>query len=553
MPDAWSHFAPVKMDLFRILALGQAALFLAGTAGKGRRLGGAQRDLPALVPGFVLIVAGALAMAWAVGGHGKPLGVLDGILGAGLFLILAVTADSALAGKMLAVNAASAGLAAVYGLAQYSGFDLFAWRQGFAGSAPASTYGNPLFLGDGLAAALPFALLGMLSPSRKSRLYSLALSLVLSLGLLVAQARGAWLGALAGLAVFFALTLRDVGDRKAWFGAWLAGLAAIMLWAIFPGPLNPGGGGMFRKAQTLVEQGGGGFRGRLLLWESTGRMARNAPLFGAGAGEFAGRYNQYQGPLLASPRYAGLEYHSTGHAHQDYLQMAAETGVAGLGLFIWLVAAVLAGPGGVRGPASRARVAAVSGLTVLLVDGFFNGPLHVPPSAQWAWMLLGLAAAAPAGGAVAVPVRISRARYALLALALVLLARPFARDLVGEVYMRDAQAALEEGRPELALAGAVNSFALAVEDRRHCFLLGRAYYLSGRFSESAEQFAVDALENPGMASAWHNLGLSLAQVGRSGLAVQAFRRALLLDPTDQSLPGLIQEAEKAVRAVKKGN
>ena len=141
----------------------------------------------------------------------------------------------------------------------------------------------------------------------------------------------------------------------------------------------------------------------------------------------------------------------------------------------------------------------------------------------------------------------------LAALVAVMVARPFARDLAGEVYQREAQVALEENRPELALAEAIDSFALSIEDRRHRFLLGRSYYLSGRYGESAEQFAQDAMENPGMASAWHNLGLSLMQEGRGGLAVQAYHRALLLDPTDKVLPGLIQEAGKAPRTGKRGN
>ena len=561
MPEAGDHFGPVKMDLFRILAFGQVCLFFLRVYGQPGLVAVSLKRIPAVMPGVVFIISGALSLVPALAGHGKPLALLDGMLAGGLFLVLVGTGTSGLAVEILAINAVAAGLASGYGLLQYSGVDLFAWSRGFAGSAPPSTYGNPLFLADGLASALPIAVAGTFSGRRKIRLGSLALSLILFAGLLVSQARGAWAGAIVGLAVLSWVIWRESRNRRIWFGALGTGLAVIVLGAVVLRPPAPGGDAVFQKAHALLEQGGAGFRGRFLLWESTALLARDNPVLGAGLGEFPGHYNLYQGPLLSSPRYTGLEYHSTGHAHQDYLQMVAESGIVGLGIFLWLVVAVMAGF--IRdfrmedGSWNTGRAAALAGLLVLLVDAFFNGPLHLPPSAQLAWLLLGMSCGLPGRDAGWRPPyshrRTPPALIFLVGLVAVLVARPFARDLVGEVYMRDAQMAMEINLPEEALGGAIDSFALSIEDRRHRFLLGRAYYLAGRYDDSAEQFALDALENPGMASAWHNLGLSLLQVGRAGPAVQAFKRAAVLDPTDSSLPGLIKSAQKALLTGKKGH
>jgi len=569
MPGAWDAFGPVKVDLFRVYTLGLLCLFVVRAVERPGRFAIILKNIPAVFPGLVLIIFGAKAMVFSLLGHGKPLAVFDILLSVGLFMMLVAENDRKLVWKMVVLNTGAVGVASVYGLSQYFGFDWYSWRRGFAGSAPVSTYGNPLFLADGLASALPFAVMGLLSSRRHIRGIALILSLVIFFGLLVTQGRGAWAGALIGLAVLFLLLRREVLAKRFWVGAWGIGVIAIILWAAFAGTLKPGGEPIFRKAWTLIEQGQGGFRGRFLLWESTALMARENPIWGAGMGEFSGRYNIYQGPLLASPRYAGLEYHSTGHAHQDYLQMAAEAGVVGLGLFLWMVVTVIAavlrnapqqtgnsaGVMDARLYSGRLlKTAAGAGLAVFFVDAFFNGPFHLPPSAQWVWVLIAIACikvreGTGEGGDV-LSRRIPVYLVVLAFFASVLVTRPFVRDLAGEVYMKEAHLALENNRPDIALTRAIDSFALSIEDRRHRFLLGRAYYLLERFGDSAEQFALDATENPGMASAWHNLGLSLRQVGRGGMAVQAFRRAQVLDPTDKSLPGLIREAEKAVRRTK---
>jgi len=656
MPEAWNSFAPVKADLFRVLAIAQLALFARGMA--AIRLRGAS---PALVPAAAVVIASAVAIPVTPAREMVPL--LDGVLGAGLFLVLLLGRNPGLSGRMLAAGAGAAGLAACYGLAQFAGFDLFEMRGSFALGAPPSTYGNPLFLADGLAAALPVALAGIAVGGSRLRTAALILAVFLSGGLLVTQARGAWLGAAAGTTVLVAWLLARRRSAVRAGLPWIAGLAAAALLLAaalsIPGPLNPGGMSAGKSAASLLSPLGGGFRGRFLLWQATALLVRERPLGGWGAGEFPRRYGDYQGKLMTEARFAGLEYHSTGHAHQDALQLAAERGIVGLGLMIWLVVCVAAvfiretprnwagnstpsprrgegageesskGGGGIGvaspeslpglpgsltlsgqdslsryagegviyrwGEEGVTRAAAAAGAAALLVDGLFNGPGHLQPTAPWLWLLLALVCGRNELGknnlalsrgsgrgegegvgdlgrdtGIASTLTLSagdslsrsageggsgKPGYgwkmhmtdALLVALVVFLALPFVRDLAGESYLRNAKLAVESGDFAAALRPALDSAVLCAGDRRHRFLLGQINYGLGRYSEAVECFMADTEENPGLASGWQNLGLSLLRVGRPEGARDAFRSALALNPGAVELPGLIREAERRVK------
>ncbi len=72
---------------------------------------------------------------------------------------------------------------------------------------------------------------------------------------------------------------------------------------------------------------------RLLLWQSTIKMAQAHPLTGTGWGTFVNYYPSYRNPLE----------HNTagGHSHNDYLEFAAEGGVIALLLLLGIAVAVL--------------------------------------------------------------------------------------------------------------------------------------------------------------------------------------------------------------------
>lgn len=65
---------------------------------------------------------------------------------------------------------------------------------------------------------------------------------------------------------------------------------------------------------------------------------------------------------------------------------------------------------------------------------------------------------------------------------------------------------------------------------RAWFLAGNAAFLSGQFDVAAERFKRSAELQPGAATTWQNLGISLDRLGRTADADEAWRRALAADP-----------------------
>lgn len=91
---------------------------------------------------------------------------------------------------------------------------------------------------------------------------------------------------------------------------------------------------------------------RLLLWQSTIKMALAHPFAGSGWGTFASYYQAYRSPL---------EDTSAGYfSHSDYLQMAAEGGILGLLLLLALMLSVM-----VQLKRTLRRVADLAGLESL--------------------------------------------------------------------------------------------------------------------------------------------------------------------------------------------
>ncbi|MDQ3346382.1 MAG: O-antigen ligase family protein, partial [Acidobacteriota bacterium] len=78
-------------------------------------------------------------------------------------------------------------------------------------------------------------------------------------------------------------------------------------------------------------------RVRIEMAETSIRMVRSSPIFGIGLGEFYRRSGEFSSPeLLALFPPAHHE-----NAHNNFLQVLAETGVIGLGAFLWLLVAAL--------------------------------------------------------------------------------------------------------------------------------------------------------------------------------------------------------------------
>ncbi|MSO55911.1 MAG: O-antigen ligase domain-containing protein [Acidobacteria bacterium] len=122
--------------------------------------------------------------------------------------------------------------------------------------------------------------------------------------------------------------------------------------------------------------------------ETSIRMLQRQPIFGIGIGRY------YSSSWSYMPHRLRLEYKHE-NAHNNFLQIGAELGIAGLALFLWLLAAVLRGlvTGLPRAADSDRALAVLVALCAFLLTCVAGHPLLIPEVAFSFWIVAGLAVA----------------------------------------------------------------------------------------------------------------------------------------------------------------
>lgn len=244
----------------------------------------------------------------------------------------------------------AAGLQALIGLWEYRGGSgaPHLWIAGFQHFRAFGTFGQPNPFSAFMGLTLPLALglawgyavqgferwragNGWRNPAAVALLYG-GFALLLLGGLVASWGRGAWLGfgAAAGVMVFFA-------PRRRWQAVVLLGGGGVLaagMWATGTVPA----GIQQRINNTLTDfTGFDDMRGapvndenfaiveRLAHWQAAFYMANDHPWIGVGLGNYEAVYPQYGLPGWPRP---------LGHAHNDYLNTLAETGIVGLTVYL---------------------------------------------------------------------------------------------------------------------------------------------------------------------------------------------------------------------------
>ncbi len=329
---------------------------------------------------------------------------------------LALLASGALpdAGEEAVLNAAllAAGLEALYGILQYAGIEFLPWASSW-GSRCFGTLGNPIFFAEFLAPLFVVGVARWLAEEDEERkdLHAL-LVLTVFLALLFAQTRSAWLGAAGGAAVLVAGLARAVpggrallGRNRTWLLAFGGFAVAVALTVSSPAVFGKGALPIRDRLRDMVDRKGWTVRHRLVLWRAGLVMAREAPLLGAGPDQYGSRFPLAQAAFRDAAAQAGFFFAPKEQkAHNDYVQDLAETGVLGLGAWLWVLAVVWrCGGRAMRGAMDPGQGAVAAGLlggcVALILDAGFNFPFRILPVAAIFWLCAGrLAARGGAGG-----------------------------------------------------------------------------------------------------------------------------------------------------------
>jgi hypothetical protein len=241
-----------------------------------------------------------------------------------------------------------------------------------------------------------------------------------ALALWLTSSRVALLAAPAAAAAALILP-RAIGGRRQ---AIAAGAVALTLCAALAGL------GLFLPQRGIQKSGILAADIRLGLIETGVRMMRAYPVYGIGLGAFQQRSGEFSSPDLLAKFPAAVHE----NAHNNVVQVAAETGVPGGLAFTWTIGVALIAAGW-RATASRDRFlqlvfAAIAAFALTALAGH---PLLVPEAAFGFWILAGAAGGAVLADRTAGPrsrrsTMIVAAALALVAITLPLRMRAAAHD-----------------------------------------------------------------------------------------------------------------------------
>jgi hypothetical protein len=475
-----------------LLVLG--GVLLAGGAVPGPR---AQPALLAWLAAVVLSAVGASApsAAW-LGDYENLEGVVTWACYAVLFLA-GTGLDDRGARRFRTAVVAAALLGAAYALLQQAGADPF---RGENFRHVRSFAGNPDFLAQQMAMALPLVLAGRTAPAGGASGSRLAAAAVLALVLALTASRGGLLGGIAGCAVLLALLRRTrpaaVAGRT-WLRVAAAGGAGLLVAELLlPADLS------LRGRLEDFAAGHGLARTRGLMWEGVARAARGRPLLGLGPDGLGAVF------LRTVPAgWADLEGLGTTarKAHDEPLHVLAIAGVAGLGAWIWLLAVAFRRPG--RDPGSAAALAAA---LVHNLVGFSTAA-----TAPVVWILLGRLSGVPSprrGDSTSVE---SPKAAMLLFLGFVLAASGAVRFSADAWAFRGNEAA-RAGAPGRATAPFLVASRLAPWEPAYLVRAAAGLESSGRLSDALPLYERAAALSPAD-------GIRLGHVGRVAFALAPAR------------------------------
>lgn len=336
------------------------------------------------------------------------------------------------ANRFLLVTVMTSILVSVYASVQMAGFDfyewpLFAWEEEKRRRV-CSSLGNPDFLAGYLIALLPLTLVAAIQKQGWARRFYVLAFVLQCLAMIFSYSRGGWVSTYLSLLILvvafiyinwgyepalihFRLSFRSI---LAGLGCiFLSGLAALGFW------WDKIETALFRLAKFSE---GTSIVTRPMFYEGAFHMFWDRPLFGFGLGTFGLHFQDYRPGELAT--YFSFKDWVVDHVHNEWLEVASETGSIGLllylGIFLSVSYVIWKKLLYERSRDNLFLLGVWGALVGIQIHNLFTVTLRHTPTAFMYWSLLGVAIGLCARGSSRPPAR----RFPLFPL--LILAIPFA-------------------------------------------------------------------------------------------------------------------------------
>jgi O-antigen ligase len=289
-------------------------------------------------------------------------------------------------------------LIAFYTLVQYYGFDPY---YGYLGQLT-STIGQKNWISNYLAMIFPIAFsFFLLEKNKNNKTAYFILLVILYIALLICQSRGIWIS--IGITFIFAIFV--ITKYKLWIlckenKKWLFALLIIfIIITVIYSTEN-----LINKSQlTVTERALSTFdviqdpsiNARFHIWRITFEMIKDSPVLGLGIGTYKYHYLNYQADYLQNHpqdiRFIG----KAAEAHNEYLQLAAEIGIVGLGafsviIFLFYFSIYQYFERNKINENILVIIGLLMGITCFLIHCLFTFPFHVPVLGATFFILLAL-------------------------------------------------------------------------------------------------------------------------------------------------------------------
>ncbi len=298
------------------------------------------------------------------------------------------------------------GLFGIYGIFQYNNMDFFSFWQGNVGRQKVfGLFGNVGYFAGYLMFPLPIAIaLFFVSKNKIKKILLLIGVLAMGGALLVTFTRGSYLALGISSIFMFLLFLSSRGiffikeNKKIFIVILIAILITTFLFVI-PNPLNKQGTVISKiKSRISITQlsKDSSLKRREAIWGFSTLMIKDHLLLGSGLGTFKYNTLRYQAKFFDQGQNRKIyPYGIADKAHNEYLQLGAELGIIGLGIFLWLIISYFGyGVKKLKSIKDKYKLGIVIGLmgsmVAFLVDGLFWFPLHLPTNTAMFWLILGL-------------------------------------------------------------------------------------------------------------------------------------------------------------------
>ncbi|MBZ0167665.1 MAG: O-antigen ligase family protein, partial [Candidatus Omnitrophica bacterium] len=270
-----------------------------------------------------------------------------------------------------------------------TGEDIFLSRPLSKGPRATAGFNAPTGLGAYLVMSLPLITGFFMSKPAVSVRRSIGMAAALgclAYALFLTFSRGAWLSLALGTIVVLTvyMLVRRYSRKQVVVFLTASTLVCGMLLSYYLGNIE--------KFSSLNR---GVLSWRIDVWKQTVDMIKEKPLFGYGVNTYMRKFHAYRYDRRNIPQY---KRHPATYAHNCYLQIAMETGLAGLAAFMWILFAyyrfVLSR---IRETYHRHRERGIlvfglmTGITGFFIHAFFDTHFYSLPLAGYLWSMMAVA------------------------------------------------------------------------------------------------------------------------------------------------------------------